>query len=333
MSFFFGGLRRVEQFFNQTVAELASSTLILGAGSLLLPTIIASSNAIEVSAPALLSRIVAIIFLVLYFWYLFYHLKGGRNRFSDAVPVEKRVAMKPRKQALPEGAISKGLAKVGGIGRSETKEDDEDFEALNRRAEIKTMHIEGKDYDHTDRPPNDKELMRTDANEQEDEKVVPELHFMVALFTAAVSITLLVFCCKFMVDQVLNITTFGSISIEFLGLVILPLATSPVELATVVMVAVKDKMDLALGVALSTCIDTILLVFPLVVIVGWILGNEKMTMELGVFPSGALVLAVWMVHSVLGTGRSNLWVGAQMIGAWGVFVVCAWFYKPEIRPD
>ena len=38
MCFFFGGLNRVEQFFNVTVAQTASSLLALAVGSLIIPT-------------------------------------------------------------------------------------------------------------------------------------------------------------------------------------------------------------------------------------------------------------------------------------------------------
>jgi Ca2+:H+ antiporter len=38
MSFFFGGLRRTEQFFNVTVAQTAASLLALSVGSVIIPT-------------------------------------------------------------------------------------------------------------------------------------------------------------------------------------------------------------------------------------------------------------------------------------------------------
>ena len=38
MCFFFGGVNRIEQFFNVTVAQTASSLLALAVGSLIIPT-------------------------------------------------------------------------------------------------------------------------------------------------------------------------------------------------------------------------------------------------------------------------------------------------------
>jgi Ca2+:H+ antiporter len=47
MCFFFGGLNRVEQFFNVTVAQTASSLLALSVGSLLIPTAFTWNNVID----------------------------------------------------------------------------------------------------------------------------------------------------------------------------------------------------------------------------------------------------------------------------------------------
>ena len=47
----------------------------------------------------------------------------------------------------------------------------------------------------------------------------------------------------------------SGISEEFLGLIVLPIAGNACEHITAVFVAVKDKMDLAIGVALGSSIQ------------------------------------------------------------------------------
>lgn len=44
------------------------------------------------------------------------------------------------------------------------------------------------------------------------------------------------------------------------------------EHATAVTVACKDKMDLAIGVAVGSSMQIALLVLPLIVVLGWIIG-------------------------------------------------------------
>jgi len=84
-----------------------------------------------------------------------------------------------------------------------------------------------------------------------------------------VSLTM-VGCTGESIDQ---ITASGSISKTFVGLILLPIVGNAAEHATAVTVAIKDKMDLAIGVAVGSSMQIALLVVPLVVVIGWIMGN------------------------------------------------------------
>lgn len=66
----------------------------------------------------------------------------------------------------------------------------------------------------------------------------------------------------------------GGISKTFVGLILLPIVGNAAEHATAVTVAVKDKMDLAIGVAVGSSMQIALLVLPLVVVLGWIMGKN-----------------------------------------------------------
>jgi Ca2+:H+ antiporter len=55
-------------------------------------------------------------------------------------------------------------------------------------------------------------------------------------------------------------------------LILLPIVGNAAEHATAVTVAIKDKMDLAIGVAVGSSMQIALLVLPLVVVIGWIIG-------------------------------------------------------------
>lgn len=67
-------------------------------------------------------------------------------------------------------------------------------------------------------------------------------------------------------------TASGNISDTFVGLILLPIVGNAAEHATAVTVACKDKMDLAIGVAVGSSMQIALLVLPLIVVLGWIIG-------------------------------------------------------------
>lgn len=68
------------------------------------------------------------------------------------------------------------------------------------------------------------------------------------------------------------LTERGGISKTFVGLILLPIVGNAAEHATAVTVACKDKMDLSIGVAVGSSMQIALLVLPLIIVIGWIMG-------------------------------------------------------------
>lgn len=122
MCFFFGGLRRPEQYFNQTVAQTSASLLALAVGSVIIPTCFDQFSNTQSAPIAALSRGTAVILLVVYIGYLIFQLKTHSEMFNE----ESKVAMRPRKGAVKEGAIQKSLVLAGGnvagVGRARRSE-------------------------------------------------------------------------------------------------------------------------------------------------------------------------------------------------------------------
>ncbi|KAF8854063.1 Calcium/proton exchanger [Acephala macrosclerotiorum] len=285
MCFFFGGLRRTEQFFNQTVAQTAASLLALAIGSIIIPTCFDQFSTTPLSSVASLSRGTAVILLVVYAGYLYFQLHTHVDMFNEE---SQKVPMRPRKHALPEGAISKSLAKAGGIG------------AGAGRPQL------------ADRPPND-ELINTAAYEdEEDEPEEPTLHIAVAWATLAGATAIIGLCAEFMVDGIGSITESGTVSVEFVGLILLPIVGNAAEHATAVTVACKDKMDLAIGVAVGSSMQVSLFLIPLLVVIGWIMGKEDMTLSFDGFQVAVLFVAVLLVNYLIGDGKSH-WLEGMLL--------------------
>ena len=88
----------------------------------------------------------------------------------------------------------------------------------------------------------------------------------------------------------------------FLALVILPIIGND---PTTVVVAMKDKMDLALAITLGKCVQTTLMVIPLTVILGWILGIESMTLDFGSFEVVIMFASIIVVNYMIHDGKSH----------------------------
>lgn len=115
-----------------------------------------------------------------------------------------------------------------------------------------------------------------------------------------------------MVDSISALTATGGISEEFVGLILLPIVGNAAEHATAVTVACKDKMDLAIGVAVGSSMQVSLLLIPLMIIIGWIIGIEAMNLSFNGFQVAVLFMAVLLVNYITGDGKSN-WIEGMLL--------------------
>jgi Ca2+:H+ antiporter len=142
-------------------------------------------------------------------------------------------------------------------------------------------------------------------NQEEDEFETPSLTVLGALVTLAISTILVAFCSEFMVDSINGLTATGHISNTFVGLILVPIVGNAAEHTTAVTVAIKDKMDLSIGVAIGSSMQIALLVLPLIVVLGWILGKDCMTLYFDTFQIATLFVSVLLVNYLIQDGKSR----------------------------
>ncbi|KAH7275450.1 Sodium/calcium exchanger protein-domain-containing protein, partial [Fusarium solani] len=298
--FFFGGLRRQQQFFNETVAQTAASLLALAVASVIVPTVFDWASETPVKAVADLSRGTAVILLVVYGAYLIFQLKTHQSVFAEE---SQKVAAKPWSRSGPASSgIRQGLmvpgALVGGgmAGRDE-----------NERLTEMIMNPE-----------------RLEGEEDEEEE--PQLHFWVAVATLTFATVLIALCAEFMVDSIDAVTKDGGVSEEFVGLILLPIVGNAAEHATAVTVAIKDKMDLAIGVAVGSSMQVALFLIPLLVIIGWGMGEESMNLSFDLFQVAVMFVAVLLTNYLIADGKSHWLEGWLLICLYAIIATCSWWY-------
>jgi len=136
----------------------------------------------------------------------------------------------------------------------------------------------------------------------EEEEMAPSLTLPVALTTILLSTVLLAFSTQFATDSVQGIMTQHSIHESFMGIVILPLMSNDPNTVTT---AWHDSMDMSMALALERCMQSALMVVPLIVLVAWGMGIDSMTMDFDNFSVAALFASIIIVTYVVQEGRSN----------------------------
>ncbi|KAK7430129.1 hypothetical protein QQZ08_003314 [Neonectria magnoliae] len=143
-----------------------------------------------------------------------------------------------------------------------------------------------------------------------------------------VSTALVAVCAEFLVDSIQEVVESSSIGEIFIGLIILPIVGNAAEHVTAITVAMKNKMDLAIGVAVGSSIQIAIFITPLVVIIGWIMDRD-MTLYFTLFETVCLFVSAFIVNFLVLDGRSNYLEGALLCAVYLIISVVAFYYPDE----
>ena len=146
-----------------------------------------------------------------------------------------------------------------------------------------------------------------------------------AILLLLVSTGLVAVCADFLVDSIDYLVDHTGVSQAFIGLIVLPIVGNAAEHVTAVTVASKNKMDLAIGVALGSSIQIALFVTPVIVLLGWCI-NVDMSLYFSLFETVSLFVSAFIVNYLMIDGRSNYLEGALLIAAYVIIAVLAFFY-------
>jgi len=169
----------------------------------------------------------------------------------------------------------------------------------------------------------------TNPPEEAEEK--PQLSVVVTVILLASVTVLVAVTAEWLVDSINGLASSGSISKEFIGLILLPIVGNAAEHVTAVTVSVKDKLTLSLGVAVGSSIQIGLFVVPFIVILGWIL-QKPMSLLFDPFESIVLFLSVITVNYVVQDGKSNWLEGMILMCLYVIIAVVFWFYPGTQLP-
>lgn len=164
-----------------------------------------------------------------------------------------------------------------------------------------------------------------DGDEEEEKPSVPMWMALLGLGLTTASVTVY---SDYLVESIDGFCTESGISRTFVGLIILPIVGNAVEHITAVSVAMKNKMDLALGVAIGSSTQIALFVVPVTVLWGWF-ANKPMTLNFPMYEISLYVLSIFTVSVCLGTGKSNWLLGSILITTYIMLAIGFWFEKVE----
>lgn len=124
---------------------------------------------------------------------------------------------------------------------------------------------------------------------------------------------------------------FG-LSNMFIGVFVVAILGNAAEHATAITAALKNRMDLALSIAIGSSVQVALFVAPVLVLSSLFIGPAPMNLA---FPAGltlTVLLSVMITGQVAGDGRSDWLKGVQLLAVYLVFGMAFFFIPATLAP-
>jgi len=115
----------------------------------------------------------------------------------------------------------------------------------------------------------------------------------------------------------------------FMGVFVVAILGNAAEHSTAVMAAMKNRMDLAISIAIGSSVQVALFVAPLLVLLSRFVGPTPMDLA---FPGGlvlTILLAVWIAGQVTADGRSDWLRGVQLIAVYAILALIFLYLPPR----
>jgi Ca2+:H+ antiporter len=107
----------------------------------------------------------------------------------------------------------------------------------------------------------------------------------------------------------------------FVGVIVVAIVGNAAEHWVAVLMAMKNKMDLAVNIAIGSSAQIALFAAPLLVIASFFIGPEPMPLVFNGFELGAVLVAILIANYVTQDGESNWFEGVQLLAVYLILAI------------
>jgi len=145
-----------------------------------------------------------------------------------------------------------------------------------------------------------------------------------AVGVLVVSVAFIALLSEFLVGSVEGVTRSLGLSEFFLGIILIPIVGNVAEHLVAVQVALKNKMDLSLSIAIGSSLQVALFVAPILVFVSLLFGHP-LALEFNGFELAAVGAAALITAFVSLDGESNWLEGAMLLAVYAILALAFFF--------
>ena len=170
-----------------------------------------------------------------------------------------------------------------------------------------------------------KQLFSGEPTEEDEE---PKWSMKKAVLVLAGATALIAWVSEILVGSVEAAASSMGMTRIFLGVIVVAIVGNAAEHSTAVMMALKNKMEISLGIAIGSSLQIALFVAPLLVLLSHVIGPRPMDLVFSPAEVLAVFVAVLITGQIASDGESNWLEGAQLLAVY-IILAMVFFFLPE----
>ncbi|MCK6482129.1 MAG: calcium/proton exchanger [Planctomycetaceae bacterium] len=136
---------------------------------------------------------------------------------------------------------------------------------------------------------------------------------------------------EFLVGAIDGVAREAGMNPVFIGVVLVAIVGNAAEHSTAVIVAMKDKMDLAFNIAVGSSIQVALFVAPVLLLLSYVVGPSPMDLLFSPLEVLSVAACVGIAALVAQDGESNWLEGVMMLAVYAILAMAFWFLPVAAR--
>jgi Ca2+:H+ antiporter len=144
-----------------------------------------------------------------------------------------------------------------------------------------------------------------------------------------VSTVLIAWMSEILVGSVSQAAAALGMSSVFVGVIVVAMVGNAAEHSSAVMMAMKDRMDLSLGIAIGSSVQIALFVAPLLVLLSYAVAPAPMDMVFTIGEILAVIMTVSICGHVMTNGQSNWFEGVLLLAVYVILALSFYFVPGE----
>jgi Ca2+:H+ antiporter len=145
---------------------------------------------------------------------------------------------------------------------------------------------------------------------------------VIALGVAGVAVGVM---SEILVGSIAEASQAIGLSEFFIGIIVVAIVGNAAEHWVAVLVALKDKMDLSVNIAIGSSAQIALFVAPVLVLTSFFLGPQPMPLVFNGFEIAAVILAIMVAQQVTHEGESHWFEGLQLLALYVILGLTFYF--------